>query len=39
MQENISICVRFQVLNAVRLKTTVLWYVMPCSLVEVDRRF
>jgi hypothetical protein len=30
---------RFQVLTATRIKTTVFWDVAPCSLVETDRRF
>jgi hypothetical protein len=30
---------RFQVLTAASMKSTVLWDIAPCSLVEVDRRF
>jgi hypothetical protein len=31
--------VRFQVLSEANIKMTVLWDIVPCSLVEVDRRF
>jgi hypothetical protein len=31
--------VRFQVLTAVSMKFRVFWDVVPCSYVEVDRRF
>jgi hypothetical protein len=34
-----SICVRFQVLTAASMKFRVIWDVVPCSHVEVDRRF
>jgi hypothetical protein len=29
----------FQVLMVASLKMTGLWHILPCSLVEVDRRF
>jgi hypothetical protein len=31
--------VRFQVLTATSMKITVFWYVAPCSLTKIDRRF
>jgi hypothetical protein len=31
--------VRFQVLTAASMKFTVFWDVMPCSEVDIDRRF
>jgi hypothetical protein len=36
---NYSFGVRFQVLTAAGMKMDVLWFVAPCSLVEVRRRF
>jgi hypothetical protein len=32
-------CVRFQVLTAAIMKFRIFWHVVPCSHVEVDRRF
>jgi hypothetical protein len=31
--------VRFQILMAANMKMTAFWDIVPCSLVEVDRRF
>jgi hypothetical protein len=33
------IIVRFQVLMAANMKVTVIWDIMPCSLVETDQHF
>jgi hypothetical protein len=30
---------RFQVLTAVSMKMTAVWYIVPCCLVEVDQHF
>jgi hypothetical protein len=37
--ERVSLMVKLQVLTAASMKMTVLWDVVPCSLVEVYRRF
>jgi hypothetical protein len=36
---NSKYIVRFEVLTAASMKMTVFWYIAPCSLVEIDRRF